>query len=129
MSIANTDAEPTEPAASSTNLSPELSPLLTQAETAIPSISPALNAVAQLGLAPVTLGYAFFHFFLAATYLVFWPRVMVTTIVPLVAGTAVVLLALYGLLRYRPVPPDWARRRLQACATARRASTPIRCAR
>jgi signal transduction histidine kinase len=108
MSMANTDAAPIEPAASPTNSSPQISPLLSTAEAALPSISPALNAVAQLGLGPVTLGYALFHFFLAATYLVFLPPVMVMTIVPLVAGTAVVLLALYALVRYRPVPADWA---------------------
>ncbi|MCB8976204.1 MAG: GAF domain-containing protein [Ardenticatenaceae bacterium] len=108
MSMANLDAAHTEPTASPANTQIQTSPPLIMAEEALPSIAPALNAVAQLSLAPVTLGYALFHFFLAATYLVFLSPVMVATIVPLVAGTAVILLALYALLRNRPVSPEWA---------------------
>ncbi|GJM42390.1 MAG: hypothetical protein DHS20C20_26720 [Ardenticatenaceae bacterium] len=74
----------------------------------MPPLTPALNAVAQASLPPVILGYTLFHFFLAAAYVVFLPPEMIPTIVPLVAGTAVLLLGLYGFVRTWPMPDIWA---------------------
>ena len=77
-------------------------------EAAIPHLTPALNAVAQASLPPVTLGFALFHFFLAIAYVIFLPAAMIPTIVPLVAGTAILLLVLYGLIRVIQLPASWA---------------------
>ncbi len=93
--------------------SAELSPIptpaaLTAVDIPLPPLTPALNAVAQASLAPVTLGFSLFHFFLTVAYAVFLPPEMIPIIVPLVAGTAVLLLGLYGLVRFWPVPPNWA---------------------
>lgn len=71
-------------------------------------LSPAMNAVAQASLAPVTLGFALFHFFLALAYAIFLPRAMISTIVPLVAGTAVLLLFFYAIIRIWQIPIEWA---------------------
>jgi signal transduction histidine kinase len=77
-------------------------------DAVLPPLSPALNAVAQASLAPVTLGYTLFHFFLAVAYAIFLPPEMIPTIVPLVVGTGVLLLGLYGVLRTWQMPARWA---------------------
>ena len=105
MSMAKTDLANVE----SAELPPiPTSAVLTAVDTPLPPLTPALNAVAQAGLAPVVLGFSLFHFFLAVAYAVFLPPEMMPIILPLVAGTAVVLLGLYGVVRLWPVPPNWA---------------------
>jgi GAF domain-containing protein len=105
MSTAKTDSANAE----SAELSPIPTPAaLTAVDIPLPPLTPALNAVAQASLAPITLGFSLFHFFWAVAYAVFLPPEMIPVIVPLVAGTAVVLLGLYGLVRFWPVPPNWA---------------------
>jgi signal transduction histidine kinase len=71
-------------------------------------LTPAFNKVAQNSLAPVTLGFMLFHFSLAVAYAIFLPPAIISVILPLVAGTAVLLLALYGLLRSWQIPAAWA---------------------
>lgn len=74
----------------------------------LPLLASAFDNVAQTSLAPVTLGFTLFHFFLAVAYAIFLPRVMIPTILPLVLGTAVLLLAFYGLMRASRIPAAWA---------------------
>lgn len=106
MSIAKSDALPIEPTTPSSTSPP--APLDQATASLLPSLTPALNAVAQSSLAPVTLGFTIFHFFLALAYAIFLPPVMIPLIVPLVAGTAVLLLSLYAVVRTWHVPAAWA---------------------
>ena len=108
MSMAKTKAFPTEMAAVTPQIvAPSATPPV-DAGISLPPLTPALNAVANASLAPVTLGFTLFHFFLAAAYAIFLPPEMIPTIVPLVAGTAVLFLGLYGFIRTWPVPNSWA---------------------
>ncbi len=104
--MAKTKAFPTEQAPPSSH--PSASSITETLDASLPPLSPALDEVASASLGPVTLGFTLFHFFLAVAYAIFLPPEMMPTIVPLVAGTAVVLLALYGLTRAWQVPPAWA---------------------
>ncbi len=106
MSMAKTKAFPTDLAPSSSQ--PSASSITETLNANLPPLSPALNEVASASLAPVILGFTLFHFFLAVAYAIFLPPEMMPTIVPLVAGTAVIFLALYGFVRYWQVPPAWA---------------------
>lgn len=72
------------------------------------SMSAAFDVVALNNLPPVTLGLSLFHFFLAASYAIFLPPGIQEIIVSLVAGTAVLLLALFVLFRLRTMPAKWA---------------------
>ena len=64
----------------------------------VPELGPAFDAVAQASLPLVAMGFTLFHFFLAVAYAIFLPPAIIPNVVPLVAGTAVLLLALYGLV-------------------------------
>ena len=108
MSMAKTDALPIEPSLSRTSAQADETPELKAVQTPLPPLTPALNMVAQTSLAPVTLGFTLFHFFLAVAYAIFLPPEMIPAVVPLVVGTAVVLLAFYALVRAKPLPPEWA---------------------
>ena len=83
-------------------------PEVTAAGTLLPPLTAAFNDVARSSLPPVTLGFALFHFFLAVAYGVFLPPEIIPTVVPLVGGTAVLLLLLYGLVRTWGLPAHWA---------------------
>ncbi|MCP4420752.1 MAG: GAF domain-containing sensor histidine kinase [Chloroflexi bacterium] len=90
----------------SSKSSPEIP--LSEGYDQLPQLKFAFNSVVQNNLAPVTLGFAVFHFFLAIAYAIFLPPEIVPIILPMVAGTAVLLLALYGLLRTWQIPASWA---------------------
>ncbi len=104
--MAKTKAFPVEQAPSQSH--PSASSITETLDAQLPPLTPALNEVASASLAPVTLGFTLFHFFLSVAYAIFLPPEMVPMVVPLVAGTAVVLLALYGLVRAGQVPSGWA---------------------
>ncbi len=104
--MAKSKALPTDLAPLSSH--PSVSSTTETLDASLPPFPPVLNEVASASLAPVTLGFTLFHFFLAVAYAIFLPPEMMSTMAPLVAGTAVVLLALYGLVRYWQVPPAWA---------------------
>ena len=79
-----------------------------QAAELVPELGPAFDAVAQASLPLVAMGFTLFHFFLAVAYAIFLPPAIIPNVVPLVAGTAVLLLALYGLVRAWKLPAPWA---------------------
>jgi len=104
--IAKTDTIPLKSAAKATK--PLTDTPASEAYAQLPQLAPAFNRVVQNSLAPVTLGFTLFHVLLAMAYAIFLPSAMIPTILPLVAGTAVLLLALYGLLRASDIPSTWA---------------------
>ena len=106
MSMAKIKAFPTELA--STTMSMSASSATEPVDVNLPPLTPALNEVASASLGPVTLGFTLFHLFLAVAYAIFLPPEMMPTIVPLVAGMAVLLLGIYGFLRAWPPPAAWA---------------------
>ncbi|WP_420632069.1 GAF domain-containing protein [Candidatus Leptofilum sp.] len=103
--MTNTDAFPQESVAA-TNARAE--PPVEVVNGVFPSLTTAFDEVAKASLPPVTLGFTLFHFFLAVAYAVFLPPELLPQIVPLVGGTAVFLLALYGVIRFWEMPASWA---------------------
>ena len=106
MTMANRESISIEQNAAATKAALKDTPR--EAVERLPELAPAFDAVAQASLPPVTLGFTLLHFFIAVAYAIFLPPAIIPNVVPLVAGTAVLLFVLYGVVRTWQVPAAWA---------------------